>query len=143
MKLYRTKHLQESVIVNGSDKRKRLDTYTSRNFYADFDNPKGNRCSIDVAHELIKLKEEKVDGVVIDLRNNGGGSLYDVVQMVGLFIDQGPVVQVRDRDGKPHVYNDQDKALLYDGPFAVMVNRYTAHQLLKFSRQRFRIIKEG
>ncbi|HLY71317.1 MAG TPA: carboxy terminal-processing peptidase, partial [Puia sp.] len=84
------------------------------------------RCSIDVAKEILKLKEEKVDGIVIDLRNNGGGSLYDVVQMVGLFVDQGPVVQVRDRDGKPHVYNDQDKSLLYDGPLAVMVNEYSA-----------------
>ncbi|HTQ27939.1 MAG TPA: S41 family peptidase, partial [Puia sp.] len=77
-----------SVIVN-SDKGK-IGYIFLPEFYADFDNPKGNRCSIDVARELIKLKEQKVDGVVLDLRNNGGGSLYDVVQMVGLFIDQGP-----------------------------------------------------
>jgi carboxyl-terminal processing protease len=95
-------------------------------FYADFDNPKGSRCSIDVAREIIKLKEAKVDGIVLDLRNNGGGSLYDVVQMVGLFIDQGPVVQVRDRDGKPQVLNDRDKTVLYDGPLAVMVNEFSA-----------------
>jgi len=55
-------------------------------FYADFDNPKGSRCSIDVAKEIIKLKEQKVDGIVLDLRNNGGGSLYDVVQMAGFFV---------------------------------------------------------
>ncbi|HEY4874572.1 MAG TPA: carboxy terminal-processing peptidase [Puia sp.] len=113
-----------SVIVNG-DKGKIGYIYLPE-FYADFENPKAHRCSIDVAKEILKLKEEKVDGIVMDLRNNGGGSLYDVVQMVGLFIDQGPVVQVRDRDGKPHVYNDQDKSLLYDGPFAVMVNEYSA-----------------
>ncbi len=95
-------------------------------FYADFDNPKGNRCSVDVAREIIKLKDAKVDGIVLDLRNNGGGSLYDVVQMVGLFIDQGPVVQVRDRDGKPQVLNDRDKNVLYDGPLAVMVNEFSA-----------------
>ena len=95
-------------------------------FYADFDNPKGNRCSVDVAREIIKLKEAKVDGIVLDLRNNGGGSLYDVVQMVGLFIDQGPIVQVRDRDGKPQVLNDRDKTVLYDGPLAVMVNEFSA-----------------
>ncbi len=95
-------------------------------FYADFDNPKGNRCSIDVAHEVMKLKDEKVDGIVIDLRNNGGGSLYDVVQMVGLFIPQGPVVQVKDRDGKAQVLNDHDKSVLYDGPLEVMVNEYSA-----------------
>src|SRR5450432_572906 len=95
-------------------------------FYADFENSKGNRCSIDVAKEIIKLKEAKVDGIVLDLRNNGGGSLYDVVKMVGLFIDQGPVVQVRDRDGKPQVYNDRDKSVLYEGPLAVMVNEFSA-----------------
>jgi carboxyl-terminal processing protease len=113
-----------SVIVN-SEKGKIGYIYLPE-FYADFDNPKAHRCSIDVAHEILKLKDEKVDGIVMDLRNNGGGSLYDVVQMVGLFIDQGPVVQVRDRDGKPHVYTDQDKSILYDGPLAVMVNEYSA-----------------
>lgn len=113
-----------SVIVN-SDKGK-IGYIFLPEFYADFDNPKGNRCSIDVAKELIKLKEQKVDGVVLDLRNNGGGSLYDVVQMVGLFIDQGPVVQVKDRDGKPQILSDRDKTVLYDGPLAVMVNELSA-----------------
>ncbi|OQP57299.1 tail-specific protease [Niastella vici] len=95
-------------------------------FYADFDNPKGARCSEDVRKEIIKLKEQKVDGIVMDLRNNGGGSLYDVVQMVGLFIEGGPIVQVKDREGKPQVYYDRDKAVLYDGPLAVMVNEFSA-----------------
>ncbi len=95
-------------------------------FYADFDNPKGPRCSDDVRKEIIKLKEQKVEGIVMDLRNNGGGSLYDVVQMVGLFIEGGPIVQVKDRDGKPQVYFDRDKSVLYDGPLAVMVNEFSA-----------------
>jgi carboxyl-terminal processing protease len=95
-------------------------------FYADFDNPKGNRCSIDVAREIVKLKAEKVDGIVLDLRNNGGGSLSDVVQMAGLFVEQGPIVQVRSRDQKPQVYPDHDKSVLWDGPFAVMVNELSA-----------------
>jgi carboxyl-terminal processing protease len=95
-------------------------------FYADFDNPKGNRCSIDVAKEIVKLKAEKVDGIVLDLRNNGGGSLSDVVQMAGLFVEQGPIVQVRSRDEKPQVYPDHDKSVLWEGPFAVMVNELSA-----------------
>jgi carboxyl-terminal processing protease len=114
----------KSVIIQ-SDKGK-IGYIFLPEFYADFDNPKGSRCSVDVAREIIKLKEAKVDGIVLDLRNNGGGSLYDVVQMVGLFIDQGPVVQVRDRDGKPQVLNDRDKTVLYDGPLAVMVNEFSA-----------------
>jgi carboxyl-terminal processing protease len=95
-------------------------------FYADFDNPKGARSSEDVRKEVIRLKEQKVDGIIIDLRNNGGGSLYDVVQMVGLFIEDGPIVQVKDREGKPQVYRDRDKTVLYDGPLGVMVNEFSA-----------------
>ena len=63
---------------------------------------------------------------MIDLRNNGGGSLYDVVQMAGLFIEDGPIVQVKDRDNKPSVLKDKDRNVLYTGPLAVMVNEFSA-----------------
>lgn len=95
-------------------------------FYADYERENGNRCSEDVAKEIIKLKKENIKGLVVDLRNNGGGSLYEVIQMVGLFINQGPVVQVRDRDGKANVYGDQRVGTLYDGPLAVLVNELSA-----------------
>jgi carboxyl-terminal processing protease len=95
-------------------------------FYADFENANGNRSYIDVQKEVVKLKEQKVDGIVIDLRNNGGGSLYDVVQMAGLFIEDGPIVQVKDRENKPSVLRDKDKSVLYTGPLAVMVNEFSA-----------------
>lgn len=95
-------------------------------FYADFDRPNGNRSFVDVAKEVTKLKEEKVDGIVLDLRNNGGGSLYDVVQMAGLFIEDGPIVQVKDRDNRPTVLKDKDRNVLYTGPLAVMVNEFSA-----------------
>ncbi len=114
---------RSAIVSNGKSK---IGFIWLPEFYADFDNPKGNRCAVDVAKELIKLKEQKVDGVIMDLRNNGGGSLYDVVQMVGLFIEDGPVVQVRDRDGKPSIMRDRDKSVLYDGPLAVMVNEFSA-----------------
>ncbi|HEY6901436.1 MAG TPA: S41 family peptidase, partial [Puia sp.] len=113
-----------SAIVNSS--KGKIGYIYLPEFYADFDNPKGSRCSIDVAKEIIKLKEQKVDGIVLDLRNNGGGSLYDVVQMAGFFVEQGPIVQVRDRDGKAQTLPDHDKTVLYDGPFAVMVNELSA-----------------
>ncbi|MGZ5254880.1 MAG: carboxy terminal-processing peptidase [Flavitalea sp.] len=95
-------------------------------FYADFEDPKGARSSDDVRKEIIKLKAQKVDGIIMDLRNNGGGSLFDVVQMVGFFIEDGPIVQVKDRDGNPTIYRDRDKQILYDGPLAVMVNEFSA-----------------
>jgi carboxyl-terminal processing protease len=95
-------------------------------FYADFENPNGRRCSVDVAEEIKKLKNEQVDGIVLDLRMNGGGSLYEVVQMVGLFIKSGPVVQVKDRDGAPSTLSDNEQSVLYDGPLTVMVNELSA-----------------
>jgi carboxyl-terminal processing protease len=113
-----------SAVINGP--KGKIGFIYLPEFYADFENPKGARCSDDVRKEVIKLKEQKVDGIIIDLRNNGGGSLYDVVQMVGLFIEDGPIVQVRDRDGKPQVYRDRDKSVLYDGPLGVMVNEFSA-----------------
>ena len=95
-------------------------------FYADFERQDGNRCSQDVANEIIKLKKENVKGIILDLRYNGGGSLPEVVNMVGLFIKQGPVVQVKDRDGKPAILSDNDPSVLYSGPLAVMVNEFSA-----------------
>ncbi len=95
-------------------------------FYANFEDPNGHRSGRDVANEIKKLKAENIDGLVIDLRYNGGGSLQDVIQMVGLFIEDGPVVQVKDKDGDASVYRDRDKTLLYDGPLVVMINEYSA-----------------
>ncbi len=114
---------RSTVVSNGKGK---IGYIMLPEFYADFENPRGARSAVDVAKEVIKLKEQKVDGIIIDLRNNGGGSLYDVVQMAGLFIEDGPIVQVKDRDGKPSVLRDRDKSVLYDGPLAVMVNEFSA-----------------
>lgn len=95
-------------------------------FYADFQQRDGARSGMDVAKEVEKLKNAGVDGIVIDLRNNGGGALYDVIQIAGLFIDEGPVVQVRDRNGKPQVMRDEENGVLYDGPLVIMVNQMSA-----------------
>lgn len=114
---------KSAVVSNGKSK---IGFIYLPEFYADFDDPKGRRCADDVAKEIIKLKDQKVDGIILDLRTNGGGSLYDVVKMVGLFVEEGPVVQVRDRDGKPSVLRDRDRNVLYDGPLAVMVNEFSA-----------------
>ncbi len=95
-------------------------------FYANFQEQNGARSGQDVAKEVNKLKAEGVDGIVIDLRNNGGGALYDVIQIAGLFIDQGPVVQVRDRQGRPQVMRDREEGVVYDGPLVIMVNEMSA-----------------
>ncbi len=113
-----------SAIVN-KDNRKIGYIYLP-DFYADFENPNGANCARDVANEIIKLKAENVDGIIMDLRYNGGGSLPDVIKMVGLFIEDGPVVQVKDRYGEASVYRDKDKSVLYSGPLAVMINEFSA-----------------
>ncbi len=95
-------------------------------FYADFNRREGRSCAKDVAAELKKLKDQNVNGVILDLRNNGGGSLKDVVTMSGLFIEQGPIVQVKARDRKAEVLADEDPTVQYDGPLIVMVNNFSA-----------------
>ncbi len=96
-------------------------------FYVDFEDPKGAKCSEDVAREVEKLKAEKVEGIVIDLRGNGGGSLPEVVKMAGLFIEDGPICQVKGRDERqPYQWKDKDKTVLYDGPLTVMVDEFSA-----------------
>lgn len=115
-------YVRSSVINNGH----KLGYIYVPDFYADFQNPNGARCSKDVAKEIVKLKAENVEGIILDIRDNGGGSLYEAIQMVGLFIDKGPVVQVKDRQGNPAVLSDNDAGILYAGPLTVMVNEYSA-----------------
>ena len=95
-------------------------------FYADFKKRDGHQCSVDIAKELEKLKGQNVNGIILDLRNNGGGSLRDVVDMSGFFIEKGPIVQVKSRHTNPEVLNDRDESVQYDGPLIVMVNSFSA-----------------
>ncbi|MCU8073085.1 carboxy terminal-processing peptidase [Shewanella sp. SM29] len=82
--------------------------------------------SQDVEKELVKLNDAKVEGIVIDLRGNGGGALTEAVLLTGLFIDMGPVVQIRDADGRVSAHRDNDGKTSYAGPLTVMVDRYSA-----------------
>lgn len=117
-------YAQSAVINEGGKKIGYLRLPT---FYANFNDEKGGRSSAeDVKKELEKLKAENVQGVVFDLRTNGGGSLTDAVEMAGLFIDSGPVVQVRSGQGSAQELRDRDPRVQYDGPLVVMVNKYSA-----------------
>jgi carboxyl-terminal processing protease len=95
-------------------------------FYADFNDNGGRSSAADVKKELAKLTAEGVKGVVFDLRNNGGGSLNDAVEMAGLFMPSGPMVQVHDSRGVTNVLNDKDPRVQYSGPLVVLVNKYSA-----------------
>lgn len=94
-------------------------------FYADFESPNGVSCAKDVEKELKKLVSEGAKGLVFDIRNNGGGSLQEVVEMAGLFFKNGTVVQVKDRE-KVTTYNDTDDGIAFDGPIIMMINSNSA-----------------
>ncbi len=113
----------KSAVVNGTHK---VGYIYLPDFYQNFQDRNGASCSKDVAKELEKLKAENVEGIVIDLRSNGGGSLSEVVKIVGMFIDEGPVVQVKSRDEKQAVLKDRDKGVLYSGPLTVLVDEFSA-----------------
>ena len=100
-------------------------------FYRDFEGARrreqdASSTTIDVKNIIDTLKQQKVDGIVIDLRGNGGGSLTEAINLTGLFIQKGPVVQVRDSGGDTDVMADNDPSVTYDGPLAILVDRFSA-----------------
>lgn len=95
-------------------------------FYIDFDEKNFRNSATDMAHEIERLKKEDVEGILLDLRNNGGGSLQTAIEISGLFINKGPIVQVKYRDAKPDVKNDHDPKIQWSGPLVVLVNELSA-----------------
>lgn len=95
-------------------------------FYIDFTDYSERNAASDVKKEIQKLKDENVEGIILDLRNNGGGSLQTVVDMTGFFIKEGPVVQVKSTGGRKNVLRDTDPSVTWDGPLVVMVNESSA-----------------
>jgi carboxyl-terminal processing protease len=116
----------KSSILTSKDGKTRVGYIYLPKFYADFNDRNGRFCSKDVEIELKKLVKDGVDGVIVDLRNNGGGSLGDVVDMSGLFIDNGPVVQVKDKAGNIKSLDDKKNGYVYGGPLVIMVNNFSA-----------------
>ncbi|MCX8210653.1 MAG: carboxy terminal-processing peptidase [Lewinella sp.] len=115
-----------SLIVDGVGEDEKIGYINLPSFYADFQNEDGRFSAKDIKVELEKLKDRNVDGVILDLRNNGGGSLRDVVDMSGFFIPQGPIVQVAGRGGRKEILSDKDPAVVWDGPLIVLINQYSA-----------------
>lgn len=116
----------KSLILDGTQPGEKIGYIYLPRFYADFDHPDGRFSGKDIGVEIEKLKSEKVSGIILDLRNNGGGSLNDVVQMSGFFIEQGPIVQVKSKGQNPDVLDDNDPRVQYDGALIVMVNHFSA-----------------
>ncbi len=95
-------------------------------FYVDFDDYSERNAATDVAKEIERLKQEGIEGLIIDLRDNGGGSLKTVVEMAGLFIKDGPIVQVQSSGKKKEVYDDKDERIQWAGPLVILVNELSA-----------------
>ena len=95
-------------------------------FYIDFDNSTSRDAARDVKKEIIRLKNIGIKGLVLDLRNNGGGSLKTVVEMAGLFIQEGPIVQVRSMDKESQILRDKDRSIIWEGPLVILVNEFSA-----------------
>lgn len=95
-------------------------------FYIDFDEKNFRNSTTDMAQEIERLKKENVEGILLDLRNNGGGSLQTAIEISGLFINKGPIVQVKYRDAKPDIKNDNDPKIQWNGPLVVLVNELSA-----------------
>ena len=115
----------KSVVLE-PQKGKKIGYIKLPSFYANFQDKNGRTSANDMKEELEKLNEENVEGLILDLRNNGGGSLADVIKIVGHFIETGPVVQVRQRGSLPQVYSDNDKEVVFDKPLIVLVNEFSA-----------------
>ena len=95
-------------------------------FYVDFSNYKNRNSAEDVKNEIIKLKNNGIEGLILDLRNNGGGSLQSVVDMTGLFIEKGPIVQVKSSGNRKQVLYDRNSEIIWDGPLVVLINEMSA-----------------
>ncbi|MGB2223446.1 MAG: carboxy terminal-processing peptidase [Flavobacteriaceae bacterium] len=95
-------------------------------FYIDFEDVNSRNSTTDVKREIERLKDEGVDGLVLDLRNNGGGSLKTAVEIGGLFIKEGPIVQVRSTGEDRQVLKDRDPSVSWDGPLVILVNEFSA-----------------
>jgi carboxyl-terminal processing protease len=131
IKLEEQRAKKETIEVSDNGRSFKIGVINIPMFYRDFEGARKREegfssTTSDVKRFIEELKTEKVDGIVIDLRDNGGGSLTEAINLTGLFIPKGPVVQVRESTGETEVYTDPDPSVTYDGPMAVLVNRFSA-----------------
>ena len=116
----------QSMIIEREGDEEKFGYIKLPSFYSDIEDEDRHSCAKDVAQELAKLKKEGVKGIVFDLRNNGGGYFHEVINMSGLFIKEGPIVQAKGRKGGSLKYYDEDPEIHYEGPLVVLVNEYSA-----------------
>lgn len=116
-------YAKSATIETGEDK---FGLINLPKFYVDFEDYSGRNAATDVAKEVERLKEAGAEGIILDLRDNGGGSLKTVVEMAGLFIKDGPIVQVRSSGQRKEIHEDKDERIQWDGPLVILVNELSA-----------------
>lgn len=116
-------NLIQSFVLKGD---KTIGYISLPGFYTDFNNPSGLGCANDVAKEIIKLQSDKIQGLIIDLRNNGGGSISEALGLAGIFINEGPLLMAGYKGNTVHIMKDPNRGTIYNGPLVVLVNGYSA-----------------
>ena len=114
----------KSTLINKGDKN--YGYISLPKFYIDFSDRKSRNSANDVKNEIIKLKNNGISGLILDLRNNGGGALQTVVDMTGLFIEKGPIVQVKSTGNRKQILYDKDPQIVWDGPLVILMNKMSA-----------------
>jgi carboxyl-terminal processing protease len=116
-------NIVKSFILKGE---KKIGYISLPGFYTEWENNNGGGCANDVAKEIVKLREENIDGIILDIRYNGGGALTEGQNLAGIFINEGPLFMMQSGDGKAIVKKDLNRGTVYDGPMLVMVNGQSA-----------------
>jgi carboxyl-terminal processing protease len=122
-KLNNEENIVKSFVLKGE---KKIGYILLPGFYTEWENETGSSCANDVAKEIVKLKKENIDGLILDVRYNGGGSVGEAIEMTGIFIEDGPLAAEKSKDGKLSTYKDPNRGTIYDGPMALMVNGQSA-----------------
>ena len=121
--VYSDEDIIKSALLNGERK---IGYISLPDFYTNWTDESTLGCANDLAKTLIKLKSENIDGVILDLRDNGGGSLKEAIDLTGIFIDYGPILVAKDSSLKAHTYKDYNKGSIYRGPLIVLINEQSA-----------------
>lgn len=122
-KINNEENIVKSFVLNG---KKKIGYIILPGFYTEWENDGGSSCANDVAKEIIKLKHENIDGLILDVRYNGGGSVGEALEMAGIFIDEGPLSAEKERSGKLSFFKDPNRGIIYGGPMILLVNGQSA-----------------
>lgn len=124
-KLENEENIVSGFVLKGGASKRTIGYISLPGFFTDI-NPELSGCAVAVTKEIIKLKGESIEGLILDLRYNGGGSLFEAIELAGLFIDGGPIGVVETTGEAPAVIKDMNRGLVYDGPLVIMVNGASA-----------------